>query len=89
VTDNADALKCAGTGCGYVHWLRNEPPPSPSPAAEDLSTLNKLSSKSKRARVRVLVFSLLANPELLKAWGTGASLVSVAKSIDDEIEKIE
>lgn len=85
--------------CGYIYWRRNAPASEPTSKeataaarakyeADQAAMEREVAIADRRARVRALVHSLLNSPEILKAWGTGASVVSVAVSLDDEIEAL-
>lgn len=93
-TGTPDAVKCATVDCAYVHWLKNEPPESIGQAAADAyrevaRTRANASSKAKRDRVRSLVHAMLMNPVVRPGLVMPDKLVMLAKTIDDEIEKID
>jgi hypothetical protein len=100
--DDPDAYSCEmriidgirSERCGYVRWIKNAPsPPVPTaPRAHHSQTdaANAMRSlAAKRARVRALVFALLASDEVMRAMQRHSDdLVDAAVRLDAQIEAL-
>jgi hypothetical protein len=95
--ENPDALRCetikitAGISdqCGYIYWRRNAPAGTVNDV--DRSNAEQIAAwkvKDRRARVRKLVFAILASPRLTYGPNGEQGYIEVAVAIDDMIEKI-